>query len=338
MNKRKYDIIVWGASGFTGKLSCEYLKQNYSHLKWAIAGRNESKLNELKKELNLSSDVLIGDIENKESLNLIFGNTKVVISMAGPFAKIGSPIIASCIDVNTHYCDITGEAPWVRNMIDVYHEEAINKKLKIVNCCAFDCVPSDLGCHMIVNEMKKKNLTPIEVKLMPTVIKGGASGGTIASVINMLESLPTKTLMESQNPFYLANRDSITNKQIQPTDDKIVNSAHDNWMIGYDKVTKKWTTGYIMQSIDTRVINRSNSLSNYSYGRNFLYTESMAVPGFIAAVITTAFMGIASMLIMFPLSRYLLKKFVLPSPGQGPSLDMLNNGYFKMKLWGKGNL
>jgi short subunit dehydrogenase-like uncharacterized protein len=126
MPSRSYDVIVWGSTGFTGRLTCEYLNATYPDLKWAIAGRNKTVLEELKSKLCLKSsvDIIIADLNEKSSLNNMTSKTTVLLSTAGPYAKIGTPIVDACVESNTHYCDLTGEAPWVRKIIDNYDVEA----------------------------------------------------------------------------------------------------------------------------------------------------------------------------------------------------------------------
>lgn len=126
MSKKALDIVVWGCTGFTGRLACEYIERTYPHLKWAIAGRNAATMNALKNDLHLppSVEVIVADISDKTTLRDMASRTKVVLSTAGPFAKIGTPIVEACIFSDAHYCDITGEAPWVRDVVDKYFEEA----------------------------------------------------------------------------------------------------------------------------------------------------------------------------------------------------------------------
>jgi short subunit dehydrogenase-like uncharacterized protein len=122
---RRYDVVVWGSSGFTGRLTCEYYAKTYPNLKWAIAGRNEGVLQEIKRSLNLNSvDILVGSIDNQASLRAITSQTKVLLTTAGPYAKIGVPVVEACVATSTHYCDLTGEASFIRSVIDQYSDEA----------------------------------------------------------------------------------------------------------------------------------------------------------------------------------------------------------------------
>ena len=147
IDKREFDIIIWGASGFTGRLVAEYLYTNYNSkdLKWAIAGRDNQKLISIRKTfLNDEVPIVLADSFDETSLNKMTQRANVICSTVGPYAKYGSLLVKSCIKNKTHYCDLAGEAQWIRKMIDLYHEEAIRNQVKIVNSCGYDSIPSDM--------------------------------------------------------------------------------------------------------------------------------------------------------------------------------------------------
>jgi len=216
----------------------------------------------------------------------------------------------------------------VRSLIDNHHEEAVQNGVRIVPCCGFDCIPSDLGCEMIIEEIQRKGLQPTEVRFLADEMLGAASGGTIASVVNLFESYPTAKLLELANPFCLNPRDD-KNIPVAPTDGAVVKAASDNMGVGYDNVLKRFTMPWIMQGIDTRVVNRSNALKSWSYGRNFLYTERMLAPSLFAAIMSVILMPLGSALLFFNFTRSIVKKF-LPKPGEGPNENILQNGFFKV--------
>eukprot|EP01034_Spumella_vulgaris_P022746 gene22746-28904_t len=260
----------------------------------------------------------------------------VLLSTAGPYAKIGTPVVDACVESNTHYCDLTGEAPWIRSVIDDHEIEAQARKLKIVNCCGFDCIPSDLGAQMIVEEIQKRGAVAHEVRFTAHDVDGGASGGTIYSMMNMFATNSFKTLKALSNPFFLNPRDKVTNRPVEPsTDPALLNTAQDKTVCDYDSQLKCWTIPYIMQAIDTRIVNRSNALSNFKYGPHFVFTERMKVPNALVAAVVTLAMPVMLLFFLNPLGRALLG-LVLPTPGQGPSQHLLDHGYMKMRLWGKG--
>ena len=152
IQKREYDIIIFGASGFTGKLVAEYLFKNYGvnkDLKWAISGRDFSKLEVIRSEIaDNSLPIIIADSNDQDSLNSITSKTKVICTTVGPYAKYGSNLVLSCVENQTHYCDLAGEVQWIRKMIDQYHEKAKSNGTKIVNSCGFDSIPSDIGVYL----------------------------------------------------------------------------------------------------------------------------------------------------------------------------------------------
>ena len=152
---RKYEIIVYGATGFTGQICCKYLRDNYKDLVWAMAGRNEEKLAQVKSDFNLECDVVVADGGDLESLRSLASQTKVVLSTAGPFARYGSLLVQACVENGTHYTDITGENHWVKGLIDKHHEEAASKGTRIIPSCGYDSIPSDIGAYFTVSQFNK---------------------------------------------------------------------------------------------------------------------------------------------------------------------------------------
>lgn len=261
--------------------------------------------------------------------------TKVVLSTAGPYAKIGTPVVEACVAGGAHYCDLTGEAPWVREVADKFANEAREKKLKIVNCCGFDCIPCDLGVQLVAEELQRQGCVNVkEVRFLADKIKGGASGGTMASVFNIFETLPFSELRKLLNPFYLNPRNPTSGEIDLPhTNAALTRQSSDNLVMGYDSVTKSWTVPYLMQAIDTRLVNRSNALTDYRYGRTFVFSERMIVPNALAALVVSVAMSFFQILVAIPFTRALVKKIV-PAPGQGPDLETRENGFFTARLWG----
>lgn len=219
-------------------------------------------------------------------------------------------------------------------MVDDFHDSASTKKVKIVHCCGFDCVPSDMGTFMMVDALRRQFLEPLEVRFLCWDVKGGASGGTIASVMNLFDN-SLGALLEMANPFYLAPRDPITKQPIQPRDQKIISAATDNLVLGYDTVFKTWTMPWLMQGIDTRIVNRSNAVQGWLYGREFLYSERMRAPNPLVALLFTLMLPFGSLLCYLPFTRNILKRF-LPQPGEGPDEQAMATGFMKIKLWGRG--
>ena len=187
---KPFHIVVWGASGFTGRLVCEHVARDYKgKVNWAMAGRSKEKLESIRAELaekygdDLNkTPILIGNLEDQSSLDQIATQTKVIISTAGPFAKYGTPVVNAAVRGKAHYCDITGEVPWVKSMINKHHEDAESKGIRVVNCCGYDSIPSDLGSLLVVNEFQSTlGKLPNQITTAIAEGRGGVSGGTIAN-------------------------------------------------------------------------------------------------------------------------------------------------------------
>eukprot|EP01041_Mallomonas_annulata_P001382 gene1382-2659_t len=343
MSCPKYDIVIWGATGFTGSLCAKYLA-GVGSVKYAIAGRSDSKLALLRDDIkktfpSVSVDIIVANLDDSSSLDNLVTQGNVIISTAGPFAKVGTPIIDACIRNGVHYVDITGEIPWVRKMIDKFHDNAQKKKLRIVNCCGYDCIPADIGAMMMADALLARGKTPREVRMLLGEARGSASGGTFASAINIVETMSFAD-MRAAGPFSICPRDPITNEPLQPIDIKAVTQASDSLFSDYDKEYSAWTMPYLMQAVDTRIVHRSNAVSGYKYGRNFIFTERLpfhmpAMAGFVASVFGSMFVSLAGLLLVFPPTRSIIKKLV-PQPGSGPDEKARDQGFFKMLFWGKG--
>ena len=186
--QKKLDLVIWGATGFTGQLVCEYIANSYNSkdLNWTIAGRNEEKLLKLKNRLNIKNSILIGNSNDKSSLEKICGKTKVICSTVGPYALYGTNLIHACIKMKTNYCDISGETQWIRKIIDTFHEKAKKQKIKIVNSCGFDSIPSDVGVYFCQSNYYKENGEDAnEINMRVAGTRGGFSGGTYLSLIHI---------------------------------------------------------------------------------------------------------------------------------------------------------
>jgi short subunit dehydrogenase-like uncharacterized protein len=254
------------------------------------------------------------------------------MSTAGPFANIGTPIVDACVKSGTNYVDITGEGPWIREIIDKYHNKAAEKRIKIIPCCGFDCVPVDMGCRFMVDEMVRKGVTPQEVRMVLDQTKGGASGGTIASVMTMFEKSTLSSLIASLNPFFLAPRNASGALDQPSTATR--KRCGDKMVFDYDSVLKMWCMPFVMQAIDTRVVNRSNALSKWRYGKDFVYSERMKAPLWMG-VLNTLLTPLVASLLFFSFTRNLIRLF-LPSPGEGPSESTREAGFFFFRMWGSG--
>ena len=339
-DKRDYAIVLYGATSFVGQITAHYLaeflasnenKNKNGAITWAIAGRDQEKLNELQSNLASKVDIIIANSDDAASLDVMTKQTQVIISTVGPYLKYGEPLIKSCVDNGTDYVDLTGEAIFIKDMMDKYQEAAKQSGARIVNSCGFDSIPSDLGVYFTQKQAKANFDSACDVIHMRVkAAKGGLSGGTIASMATIFEEVGQDKSRRKQvaNP-YLLNDDKDTPKVRQNNVSKPE----------YDSEHKRWLAPFVMASINTRIVHRSNQLLGYEYGRDFKYDEAMwmkdGIKGKLSSyAMSAALLGFATAMIIKP-SRELLSKHVLPKSGSGPSSEDQENGYFDIRLFGQ---
>ena len=310
---RKYQIILYGATGFTGKLCAEYLKTNYPDLVWAIAGRNEQKLKELKNELGLECDIFIASAEDKAHLDYITTQTDVVLSTAGPFARYSNSLVKSCVDNKTHYTDITGENHWVKDLIDEHHKKASEEGTRIIPSCGYDSIPSDMGVFYSVQQMGK----PVKKVTVYHSGQGGVSGGTTETMFT-IGPLPK----EKRDPFLLNPENSVSEKQRK--------LSKDGFEIKKIENTDSYSGMGLMSFANTRVVRRSSALydaDQKSYGSDFIFRELGSYPSKRSARLASFGLIFAFLVISTPL-RHIVRRF-LPKPGEGPDKVTRENGWFR---------
>lgn len=335
MSEREFDVVVWGATGFTGALVASHLLNVYGaggNLRWAVGGRSESKLEATRRALgDGGADVpmLLADADDPESLAALARRTRVVCSTVGPYALHGSNLVAACVEQGTHYCDLTGELQWMRRMIDRHHQRAGETGARIVHTCGFDSIPSDLGTRFLQQEMRRRQgrVCP-EVRLRVREARGGFSGGTVASMVNMLDEAERDPDVRAliRDPYAL-----------NPADQRDGLDGPDSLVPEYDPACGGWVGPFVMGAINTRVVRRSNALAGYPYGRDFRYREGMLMPfgtwGFALAAGLGAGSAAAGAAIGFKVVRDALGP-LLPKPGEGPSAQTRAKGRFVIDLVG----
>ena len=337
MTQKKYDVVVLGATGFTGKWVAKHLFDQYqaSELNWAIAGRNAEKLNDVRRFIGDDESIidgLIADSEDQSSLEALVNSTRVVISTVGPYAHYGSLLVKVCAEQGTHYVDLTGEVPWMREMIDQYQGVASTSGAIIIHSCGFDSVPSDMGVYYAQQQAGRVFGQPLsDVRYQLINAKGGISGGTIASMMNVVElAVSDKSIRK-----LLANPYSLNPDPSFKGPDK-----GDQSSAKYSKALGKWTAPFLMAGINTRIVRRTNALMGFAYGKEFRYSEVMVtakgVSGYLVA--KTIAGGIKAMLVtsITGAGRKLLGLF-LPSQGEGPSVDPENPGFYHIQFDGETN-
>ena len=333
MNKsREFDIIIWGASGFTGRLVAGYIFSKYGtngDLKWAMAGRNLAKLELVRSKVaDKTVPIVVADSNDDESLKEMVKRAKVICTTVGPYAKYGSKLVSVCIENQTHYCDLAGEVQWIRRMIDKHHESAVANQTKIVNCCGFDSIPSDMGVYFIQKISKaKKGQIAKQIQMRVAGASGGISGGTYESLSHVNEEAH-----KDKNIFKVL----INPYGLNPVGEQEGLDKYDLRTIVYDKASKSWIGPFVMAAINTKIVRRSNALSGYAYGKDFRYNEATLsgkglkgrVKGFISVI------PIGLMMSAKPGS--LLKRIIdkiLPKAGEGPNKKQRENGFYNLRFY-----
>lgn len=333
---RRFDLVLFGATGFTGRLVAEYLARAAAgtSLVWALAGRSAGKLEKVRAAL-VDIDAACADLEIVEADALdpaamarVAADTRVVCTTVGPYAKYGAPLVAACVQAGTHYCDLTGEVPFIRASIDMNHDEAQRTGARIVHCCGFDSVPSDLGTLYLQRELIARCGAPAPaVTALFGESSGSFSGGTVASMLGVVDAAATdrETRRVLMDPHGLDPAGGPRS------------AAKDARGPGWDKVLKRPTAPFVMAAINTRVVRRSHALMGYPWGEDFLYDERMSLPrsvgGVAAAIgITGAVAGFVAASQVRPLRKQIEKR--LPQPGEGPDAEARARGHWKVRLHG----
>lgn len=331
---RTYDVVVWGATGFTGRLVAEYLLEAYGtddSLRWAIAGRSRAKLEEVRRALGPRAsrlDTLSADASDERSLEALAARTRVVCTTVGPYAEYGSRLVAACVRQGTDSCDLCGEPIWMQRMIDEHHDAARESGARIVNSCGFDSIPSDCGVAFLNDFTKRQTGLPCSrVALRVEHMRGGMSGGTIASLLGALAEV-------RRNPSSaLAFADPYS---LNPAEARSGPDGPDLERAAFDEDLGAWITPFIMASINTRIVRRTNALLGYPYGADFRYEEALLVgKGAWARLEAHAVsLGLAAFVRSATLAPGLARQ-LLPRPGQGPSRERRESGSFSMLLVGR---
>jgi short subunit dehydrogenase-like uncharacterized protein len=333
----QFSIIIFGATSFVGQILTRYMLTQFplcNDLKWAIAGRSDSKLQELKASLGTQGDgltTLVADASDENSLKELCDLTKVIVSTVGPYALFGEPMVKTCATTGTDYCDLTGEVQWIAKMLERYQDVAKISGARIVNSCGFDSIPSDLGVFYLQQQAKQQfGENCSKVKMRVKSMKGAASGGTVASMTNIFKEVATnpglrKTLA---NPYAICPPDhGFTVRQ------DTMNRPQ------YDSDFSSWTAPFVMAIINTRIVHRTNALLPEQYSPNFDYNEAMMtgkgiIGGGMAAAVGAGLGGFA-MAAVIPPSRWVMEKFILPKPGEGPSPEAQVKGYYDLRFYGQ---
>ena len=331
-NRRELDLVLMGATGFTGRLVATHLARHApgTH-RIGIAGRSISRLREVRDQLGARAsqwELIEVDSSDNDRLRQMAARTRAIGSTAGPFDTIGLPLVHACVAEATDYADITGETTFIRQSIDLAHERAVANGTRIVHACGFDSVPSDLGTQFLASSIGE----PLaRASLVTGETIGGFSGGTVASMVAIVDRArrdPEARALLS-DPYALS-----PNQSIEPN----LGNQTDFFAPGFDPFTGRMVAPFLMAPINTRVVRRSNSLQQWIYGKSLRYSEAMGMPdgptgrlmgfGLLAGIA-----GLGAALAVPPLAH--LVERLLPKSGEGPSPDLQRRGRFSLTIHGE---
>ena len=321
-DNREFDVIVYGASGFTGQLIAEYLAQRYgvgTKLRWALAGRNADKIQQAARESGLPIElpVIAADSSDQDAMRSLAERTRVMLTAVGPYQLYGSKLLAACAQCGTDYVDLCGEVNWMRDMILKHAADAEKSGARIVFSCGFDSIPFDLGVYYLQGVAREKTgSTVTQVKGRVRKIQGHASGGTVASMkATMAAAAKDPSILEElKNPYSLVPGYRGVR---QPSSHKPT----------YDEDLGSWAAPFIMAQINMPNVHRSNALLDHAYGEDFTYTEMVLTgPGDKGEAAAKAMTEPA-----------LSSGDQDPQPGEGPSREEQEAGFYDLVFQGQAN-
>lgn len=321
IKQRDFDVVIYGATGFTGALVTEYLHQTQPELSWAIAARSQTKLDELKRTINAPDlATIVADSSSGVDMQRLASSSRVIISTVGPYARFGTPLVEACAAEGTHYCDLTGEPQWMASIFEKVSALAEETGARLVHCCGFDSIPSDLGVFVAQQTMiKKHGVFSKKVSGRMGKSKGAVSGGTVASMLLAFEQGISDPVARKvlNDPYGL-----------YPTELNPGLDGPDQRGIRWDDNFESWTCPFVMAAINGKVVRRSNALASLVYGADFSYDEAMLVENRRSGLLLTGGMSLGMVAMAIgPLRRLIAKR--LPQPGDGPTLSERENGFFE---------
>lgn len=331
--QREHDVVVYGATGFVGKLTAQYLARSAPDgARIALGGRSKEKLERTRAEIGGRAahwPLVVADSADDAAMANLAASTRVVATTVGPYMRYGPPLVAACAAAGTHLCDLTGEVLYMRRMIDQHHAAAQASGARIVHTCGFDSIPSDLGVLALHEHARDNGLGDLEdTTFVLTGVYGGLSGGTFDSLRGQIdEAKRDRDARRLMVDPYALSPDRDAEPDLGP--------ERDPAMVVHDPELGGFLAPFMMATINTRVVRRSNALQDYAYGRRLRYRELMLGGGLPLGPIKAAAIagGIAAVAggLMLPPTRALLDR-VFPDPGEGPSEKTREKGYFDIDI------
>ena len=336
MCMREFDLIIFGATGYTGRLVAEaVLEFPEPNVRWALAGRNADKLKAVRAELAerfpeaADVPIVVADVSDPSSVSALAERTRVVCTTVGPYGRLGDAMVEACVASGTDYCDLTGEVNWMRKTIDAHHETAKQRQCRIVHAAGFDSIPFDIGVVAVQKAaMDAWGQPATTVRTLTRRLKGGFSGGTIASMSLIFDGVrrDRSLLRLMGNPYALvpgaSGPDANESRRVEWWDDH-----------------NAWAAPFIMAGCNTRVVRRSHALQGMPWGDDFSYAEAMGTGrgfrGWFRAQAVRLGLGVLVGVMAVPWVRNLAVGTVLPAPGDGPTPKQRASGHFSARVIGR---
>ncbi|MDT5301478.1 MAG: hypothetical protein QOG79_4720 [Mycobacterium sp.] len=338
--QRELDVVLYGATGFVGKLTAEYLAKAGGTARIGLAGRSTERLLKVRESLGEAArgwPLIAADAASPSSLNDMAARAHVVVTTVGPYTKYGLPLVAACAAAGTDYADLTGETMFIRESIDTYHEQAVESGARIVHSCGFDSIPSDLTVYALYKRVLEDSAGELgETNFVVRGFAGGLSGGTVASMMEVMStaSADPEARRLMNDPY------TLTTDRVGEPD--FGHQSDTPWRRGRDiapELGGVWTGAFAMGAPNARIVRRSNALLGWAYGARFRYAENMSVGSSVAAPVAAAMGTAANAAILALGSRYFNKlprrvlERIAPKPGTGPSERARENGHYRVETY-----
>ena len=338
--QREFDIVIYGATGFVGKLTAQYLATVAGDARVALAGRSTPKLLAVRESLPAAAQswpLIEADAAKPSTLNDLAARTRVVITTVGPYTKYGLPLVAACAAAGTDYADLTGETMFIRESIDLHGKQAADTGARIVHSCGFDSVPSDLTVYALFKRVSEDGAGELaETAFVLRGFAGGVSGGTAAS---MLEVMHTSSTDPEARRMMADAYTLTTDRAAEP---EFGHQSDTPWRRGRDiapELAGIWTGAFVMGATNARLVRRTNALLDWAYGRKFRYSENMSVGSSVVAPVAAALGTAVNAAVLGLGSRYFdklprgLVERILPKAGTGPSERARENGHYTVETY-----
>ncbi|MCV7303657.1 saccharopine dehydrogenase NADP-binding domain-containing protein [Mycobacterium barrassiae] len=338
--QREFDIVLYGATGFVGKLTAEYLARAGGDARIALAGRSHDKVLAVRESLGENAQswpIISADAAQPSTLNEMAARAQVVVTTVGPYARYGLPLVAACAAAGTDYADLTGETLFIRDSIDQYHKQAADTGARIVHSCGFDSIPSDLSVFALYRRVQEDQAGELtDTNLVVRAMSGGVSGGTVASMIDVLSTVSSDAeARRAMNDPYTLSPDRAAEPELGGQPDI-------RWRRGRevaDALDGYWLAPFVMAGPNSRIVRRSNALLGHAYGRKLEYGELMSMGHSVVAPVAAALATAGNAAAMELGSRFFhriprrLIDRIAPKPGTGPSERVRENGHYTVETY-----